>query len=386
MLCGEPVDAEREPGAVEVRDHLDEVRPDEVRQEEAVVEERAPADERASVGLLPEPGDEGSHEELLHEAHARVRWHLEAAELDEAEPAARRLGGVQLVDAELGPVRVAGDVHQEVSQNAVDQPGRRLPTSRRERGEGDVQLVELTVARLVHPRVLRRRPDEEPREQVRERGMVLPVAQQAAEHVRAAQERAVERVRRAHDDLIPAARADGAPVDQELLGAEPGGAGFLVQSLGDLAQLRPGPRRVDVHLDHAGIGRDLHAVQLRVRRGRIALDPHRGAELRGHVFDRRDELEVVLGVGDRRHEDVEEAVARLGGERRANGPLGRRVRAPLRCVPRPRLAPRDRLGQAAGRSRRIPLEHGRDVGGRKPGQLVERQPEPQRRVSGDEEE
>src|SRR5437867_3418579 len=115
VLCGEPVDAEREPGALEVRDHLDEVRPDEVRQEEAVVEQRAPADERASVRLLPEPGDEGSHEELLHEAHARVRWHLEAAELDEAEPAARRLGGVQLVDAELGPVRVAGDVHQEVS-------------------------------------------------------------------------------------------------------------------------------------------------------------------------------------------------------------------------------------------------------------------------------
>ena len=35
--------------------------------------------------LAPEPGDEGAQQQLLGEAHARVRRHLEGAELDEAE-------------------------------------------------------------------------------------------------------------------------------------------------------------------------------------------------------------------------------------------------------------------------------------------------------------
>ena len=59
---------------------------------------------------------------MLHQAHARVRRHLEGADLDQAEPAGRAVGRVELVDAELGAVGVAGDVDQQVAEQPVDQP------------------------------------------------------------------------------------------------------------------------------------------------------------------------------------------------------------------------------------------------------------------------
>ena len=53
---------------------------------------------------------------LLGQRHARVGRHLEAAELDEAEAAGGAVGRVQLVDADLGAMRVARDVGQHVAQ------------------------------------------------------------------------------------------------------------------------------------------------------------------------------------------------------------------------------------------------------------------------------
>jgi hypothetical protein len=52
-----------------------------------------------------------------------VRRHLEAAELDQAQPAGRAVGREQLVDADFGAVGVAGDVDQQVAEQPVDQPG-----------------------------------------------------------------------------------------------------------------------------------------------------------------------------------------------------------------------------------------------------------------------
>jgi hypothetical protein len=70
-------------------------------------------------------------------------------------------------------MRVAGDVGQEVAEDAVDQPGRRL-LSRHDLAEGDLQLVQRIVARLVDARVLAGRADEQAGEKVRERRMVEP--------------------------------------------------------------------------------------------------------------------------------------------------------------------------------------------------------------------
>ena len=92
------------------------------RKQEAVVQLGAPAHERAGVRLGGEPRDERTHEQRLHERHARVRRHLEAAQLEQAEPAPFRVRAEQLVDAQLGAVRAAGDVDEELAEQPVDEP------------------------------------------------------------------------------------------------------------------------------------------------------------------------------------------------------------------------------------------------------------------------
>ena len=127
--------------------------------------------------LAPEPGDQRAQQQLLRQAHARVRRHLERAELDQPEPAGRAVGRVELVDADLGAMGVAGDVDQKVAEQAVDQPGRRrlaVP------GGGTLasaisELVEHIVARLVDARRLAGRADEQAGEQIGQRRMPLPI-------------------------------------------------------------------------------------------------------------------------------------------------------------------------------------------------------------------
>ena len=67
-----------------------------------------------------------------------MRRHLEAAQLEQAEPAALGIGAEQLVDAELGAVGVAGDVGEQVSQRPVDLPRQCLGAEPLDLGEGDL--------------------------------------------------------------------------------------------------------------------------------------------------------------------------------------------------------------------------------------------------------
>ena len=127
----EPLGLERVPAAPQVGDDIVEILRDEMRQHEAVVQLRAPADERLIERRLPEPRDERAQQQLLRQAHARVRRHLEGAQLHQPQPAAAAVGGVELVDAELGAVRVAGDVDQQIAEDAVHQPRRRAACARR---------------------------------------------------------------------------------------------------------------------------------------------------------------------------------------------------------------------------------------------------------------
>ena len=173
--------------------------------------------------MLPEPGDQRADEQLLGEAHARVRRHLEGAELDEAEPAHRPLRRIELVDADLGAVRVAGHVDQQVAEQAVDQPGRDRAARLGDLAQRDLELVERLVARLVDARRLAGGADEQAGEQVGQRGMVLPVGDDAGEQIGPAQERAVRRREAAEHDVVAAAGADMPAVEHELLGAEADG-------------------------------------------------------------------------------------------------------------------------------------------------------------------
>ena len=89
------------------------------------------------------------------------------------------VGRIELVDADFGAMGVAGDVDEQVAEQPVDEPERRAPRRAAGSGERDLQFVELVVARLVEPRRLAGRADEQAGEQIGQRGMALPVEDEA---------------------------------------------------------------------------------------------------------------------------------------------------------------------------------------------------------------
>ncbi len=122
-----------------------------MRQHEAVVQLGAPAHQAlGAYGVRQKRAIKRAQQQLLREAHARVRRHLERAQLEQAQAPRRAIGRVELVDAELGAMRVAGDVDQQIAEQAIDEPRRRVV--RRSGGislERDLELVERVVARFV---------------------------------------------------------------------------------------------------------------------------------------------------------------------------------------------------------------------------------------------
>ncbi len=171
----EPIGLEAIAGGAEIVEHVGEVLPHEVRQHEIVVQSRAPAAQPLLVGPVPERSDQAAQQRLLCHAHAPVRRHLEGAQLQEPAPAGSAVRREELVDAELGAVRVARGIDQDVAEDAVDQPGRRRLT-RRDLAEGDLELVQGIVARFVDARMLARWADKKAGEQVGKRRVVEPVA------------------------------------------------------------------------------------------------------------------------------------------------------------------------------------------------------------------
>ena len=212
-------------------------------------------------------------------------------------------------------MRVAGHVDEQMAEQAIDEPWRHAAVA----GLGDLRkrdlhLIERLVARFIDARRLARRPDEQSGEEIGERGVVLPVGDDARQHVRAAQEGAVGRRDAAHDDVIATTGADMTAVEQELLGAEPRLVRLLVDARRDGDELLPARCGMDVDLDHAGIGRDLDDVQARVGRRRIALDMHLNFRALGALLDRSHERGEIEGVRERRQEYAQMPIARLDGE------------------------------------------------------------------------
>jgi len=146
----------------------------------------APAHQRVAVRLGGERREQRAHQDRLGGEHARVRRHLERAELDQALAAVRRQRIEQLVDRDLRPVGRAGDVDQQVAQQRVDVPRRRRFVEPRQR---ELELVQRVVARFIHARRLRGRPDEQAGEHVRQRRMVLRERDEAREQAGVAQPR-----------------------------------------------------------------------------------------------------------------------------------------------------------------------------------------------------
>src|SRR6266568_8383836 len=138
--------------------------------------------------------------------------------------------------------------------------------------ERDLELVDAIVTRFVDARRLAGRANEQAREEIGQRRMPLPVQHQALQQIRPAQERRVLWAGAADHDVIAAAGAGVAAVDQEPAGAEAYLAGILIEPDGDVDRLAPILCRLDVDLDHTGVRRDLDDLDARIERRRIALD------------------------------------------------------------------------------------------------------------------
>ena len=361
----------------------------------------APVHQRTGVRLGPEAGDQGAHEQRLQQGHPRVRRHLEAAHLQQPQPPPLGAGREELVDAELGAVGIARDVGQQVPQQPVHQPGagallgvellgQRLGDVARlvlhgddvvHLGEGDLQLVERLGPPFVHPWRLAGGADETAAEEVAEGRVVLPVSDQRAQQVGAAQQRRVGRGGAAEGEVVAAAGAGVAAVEVELLGGEADLAGVLVEGLGLLDELAPAPGGGDVDLDDAGVGGDRHAAHPRVAGQRVALEHHRQPHLGGAGLDRGEQLQGRLELLDRRQEDEEVPVALLHCQRGARRLLD--VQHGGRAVGH--LGQRGGVGgrQRAAGGEGGGLGHERPLG---PGDRGQRQPQPGGRVAGHEHE
>ena len=152
-------------GLVQLRDHVIEVKPNKVRQEEAIVQFGAPARQpRRRIRRSPEARDESAQQQLLGEAHARVGRHLEGAHFEQPEAAGCTVRRIELVDAKLGTVRIAGDVDEQMAHQAVEEPGRARVSGRvrlaLHLAERDFDFVHRVIACLVNARSLRSGADE----------------------------------------------------------------------------------------------------------------------------------------------------------------------------------------------------------------------------------
>src|SRR5271166_866043 len=188
-----PVGAEGVAMRSQIGEHVEDIFPDEVRQHESVVQRRAPARQRPVERVTPQAGEDCADEQLLGQAHARVRRHLEAAELDESETAGWAVRRIELVDADFRAMGVAGHVGENVAHQAIEQPwpwGVSL-SGPRYLGERDLQFVKTVVARLVDARRLAGRTDEQAGEEIGQAWMPQPMDDKTFQQVGTPQERAV---------------------------------------------------------------------------------------------------------------------------------------------------------------------------------------------------
>ena len=131
LVRREPVRPHVVAGGAKVVEHAGKVFRDEMRQHEAVVQLGAPAHERRRRY--------GSFQKRATSARSssccvrlmRACGGISNARSSSSPAAAVAVGRIQLVDAELGAMRVAGHVDQQVAEHAIHQP-RRPGFARRE--------------------------------------------------------------------------------------------------------------------------------------------------------------------------------------------------------------------------------------------------------------
>ncbi len=268
-------------------------------------------------GLFPQMRDQGAKQEVLREAHPRMRRHFKRAHFQQAQAARGGVRRVQLVDAELGAVRAARRVDEQVSEDAVHQP-RRDGAMIRNLLKRDFHFVDLIVASLVDARRLACGSDKESAEEIRQRGMVVPVADQAAQQSGISQDGRIGRRGSSDQNVISAARAGVASIEHEFFRGQAAQVRFFVQRRGVLHQFIPACGWVQIHFDHAGIGSDFDRVHARIVRRRVPFDEHWHSQVAGGFLDRSYQAKIILQVALWRQEHAQDAVARFRAQRCSN--------------------------------------------------------------------
>src|SRR6202167_354712 len=107
--------------------------------------------------------------------------HFEGTQFDQAKAQPETLGRIKLVDTELGAMRVSRDVAEQVAEQPTHRARRAVIRS--QIPESDLQFVQGISACLVYTRRLAGRTDIHTRKQIRERGMILPECNNAAQKI-----------------------------------------------------------------------------------------------------------------------------------------------------------------------------------------------------------
>jgi len=104
----EPFAFERITRLAQIADDILEIGFAEMRQHPAIMDVRAPADQAGPVRLLPELGHQAAQQEMLRQAHARVRRHFKCAHLDQHQPALSARRETFGAPFDLAPARLQG--------------------------------------------------------------------------------------------------------------------------------------------------------------------------------------------------------------------------------------------------------------------------------------
>ncbi len=95
-----------------------------------------------------------------------MRLHLEGPQFEQAKLQADALRREEFIYAELGAVRIACDIGEEIAEQSVHDPGRTILG--REMAKSDFQLIQGIDACFIHARTLAGRADINSGKQVRQ--------------------------------------------------------------------------------------------------------------------------------------------------------------------------------------------------------------------------
>ena len=211
----EPRSFEGKPRVSKIVADRPEVLPERGRQHEAIVQACPVPHERVGARSHRQHGDNRPNEQRAQRLIPDVRHRLERSKLDQALKTGWRIEVPELVDADLGEVRVARAIGQEIAKEPVED----LTVGGPPYGIGpearDLELVQSRGQGFIDPRCLRARADVLAREEIRKRRMTLPVPKDAAQQIGALEERVLFERRPAKKDVCPAPRSLDLSVEME---------------------------------------------------------------------------------------------------------------------------------------------------------------------------